>query len=302
MTSHTPAPGEDLPLPEVYVGGGNEVYDHVIVNDIGVELDNLRRFVQGRDKDDSNFKPAIVAIDKVIDAIDGPTNKQACKDFVGGLIHCPNKVNHLLAFVYKECMDFYHNYSADDNEKDAKDCGERLTDLLLLTIGTDNKAHTIKQALLLMTAVKSVKPFEPVKTIAAADHSNFLVYGASNLLMRSINLINANPLRKVSVTPNGKDPITLDPEVLLVPTFTIVRKMVFTMSINGKYLWMKRKELGGLGGFDFLQGMLFDKYIPASNIEDTTKTGRVALLNGKFAHYVMDIQCALLNRYHDNYH
>jgi len=298
MTSHTPFTGEDVPLPEANVGGGNDDYVFVIAPPLQEEILDLDEFVSDREnrKDNPNFQPAIEAINNVIVAIDGPTNKQACVDFVDGLAHCRNKPNHLFAHVYEECEDFFLNYSSDGDERKAKICGERLTVLLRLTIGTDKPARNRKQALLLMDALKHVDPFGILDASAGAERSNFLVSGASNLFLTLVNLVSTDaPLKQFRVIPNGGPSYKLDPEPLLVSTLLVVRKMVSTMTVNGKYLWMKPTERGGLGGFDFFGDMLFDKYIPLSDMEDTTRTGQTAMLNRRLAMYLTDIQRAMLN-------
>ena len=57
---------------------------------------------------------------------------------------------------------------------------------------------------------------------------------------------------------------------------------------------------GGHNGYDFLRSMLFDKYIPHSDVLHPHRNDNKAALNGVLVRLVMDIQCALLNNGSDN--
>lgn len=316
-SSHTPHPPPGrrtgaTPFGAVNVGGGNQRNTHVIDATFQQQFDIIDQFVLTRNPGDVDFTVPTTATNTLMNAIDGdstnPSQNTARNAFVDALLRCPKDQgpNRTCFKLLRCCMLLFH-FEIQPNgtiESGAQLCGERMTKFLRTTFNTDDEERNMKQALLLMYNCNQVKPFDILRT-TPREQSSFIVSDFSNMFLKASNLVDTSVpvLFRVCFAPNKEQPYNLKPGSLLVTTLTMLRKMVFTMSLNTKWFWMKDHGHSGNphghGGYRFLHDLFFKKYIPHSNIADPQDTSERAVLNGTLAHLVMDIQCALQNRNKD---
>lgn len=303
-------PRRTTPFGPARIVRGNQGFEHVVAAPLQVHIHSIRDFVNTRVPGSTDFSVPKVAIAALSKAIGGkytdPAEKEARDAFVDALIHCPKDntadedANRTFVQFLKCCMTLFHSeIKPNGTEKEAELEGKNMAALLRMTFDTDNHTRNITQACLIMTAFETEKPFEILET-TDRDKTNYLVSAVSNMVLKAINLIDTNGKRvnQLSVTPNGEDLVVLDQEELLLFALKKVRKMVYTMSLNGKHAWLRRE---GHDGINFLLQLYYDKYVPYSNIniEDRHKSGPMVQLNRMLANYVMDIIAALHNRGRD---
>lgn len=313
-SSHTPHPGigprTTTPFQAVDVGGGNQGHAHDIEATLQRQYDIIAHDLSTRGANDLDFTVPEAAIDTLMTAIGGnystdPTQKNARDALVEALVRCPKDEgpNFTCVELLDRCMELFHIDIQPDgtSENGAGRCGKKMSTFLRKTFDTDDEERNIKQALLIMHAFDLL---EPMKILNTTDRkkSSFLVHDLSTMLLKATALINTNvpKLHRVAFSPTGEAPYALSPDKLLITTFNMVRTMVFTMSFNGKWVWMTSAASGGHNGYDFLRSMIFDKYIPHSDVLHPDRNDNKAALNGVLVRLVMDIQCALLNDGKDN--